>query len=357
MAETSQEKTEQATERRKRDSRKKGTVAKSNDLNHAVVTVVLLMVLPAAISILGTGFVQGMHTAFLRLTTDTNQVSIQRTFLSVLAPAAPGVLMIIAAAMGVGLVSNFAQVGLMFSPEAMIPNFSKVNPFEGFKRLLSSRSAFETGKSSLKLGLFGYLAYSAISARWSDIRAFPYMSPFGSLQAAGDILRTVGLRVGLVWLAIAAFDYFFQRKQMQKSIMMSKQEVKQEHKESEASAETKMARNQRRRKMRRTSMRKAVQSADVVITNPTHYAIAIQYNPAKGHAPIVVAKGQDLLAARIREAAKKSRVPIVPNPPLARALYRQCEVGDFVPRELFQAVAEVLSYVYKTLGQLKNFKR
>ncbi len=356
MADTSQERTEQATERRKRDARKKGTVAKSTDLNSAAVTVVLLMVLPTAISLLGSGFVQGMNSAFMQLTADTNQVNLQRTFLAALMPALPGIGCIIAAAMGVGLVANFAQVGFMFSPDAMIPNFSKLNPFEGMKRMLSSRSAFDTAKASLKLFVFGYLAYSAVSSRWSDIRALPYISPFGSLAVAGEILRTVGLRVALVWAAIAGLDYFFQRKQMQKSIMMSKQEVKQEHKESEGSQETKMARHIRRRKMRRGSMKKAVQSADVIITNPTHYAVAIQYDQSKGHAPIVVAKGADLLAARIRETAKAARVPIVPNPPLARALYRQCEVGDFVPRELFQAVAEVLSYVYRTLGKLKNYK-
>jgi flagellar biosynthetic protein FlhB len=357
MAETSQEKTEQATERRKRDARKKGTVAKSTDLNHAAVTIVLLMVLPAAFSMLGTGFVQGMKAGFMQLNSQGNPNSLLRSFLTCLSPCLPGIGLIMATAMGVGLASNIAQVGLTFSPESMVPNLAKLNPFEGLKRMLSSKSAFETGKASLKLGLFGYIAYSAISSRWSDIRAFSYISPFGSLEAMGEILRTVGIRVALVWATIAALDYFFQRKQMLKSIMMSKQEIKQEHKQSEGSPETKMARNIRRRKMRRSSMKRAVQTADVVITNPTHYAIAIKYDKLKGHAPIVVAKGQDLLAAKIRETAKAARVPIVPNPPLARALYRQCEVGDFVPRELFQAVAEVLAYVYRTLGKMKNVRR
>jgi flagellar biosynthetic protein FlhB len=357
MAETSQERTEQATERRKREARKKGTVAKSTDLNHAAVTIVLLMVLPAAIGMLGTGFVQGMRTGFLGLTAETNPTNILKTFVACLSPALPGIGLIIAAAMGVGLTANFAQVGFMISPEAMAPNFAKLNPLEGAKRLLSSRALFDTGKASLKLGLFGYLAYTAISAKWSDIRAFPYISPFGALQAAGEILHTVGLRVAIVWAAIAGADYFFQRKQIQNSLMMSKQEVKQEHKEAEGSPQTRMARNIRRRKMRRRSMKQAVQSADVIITNPTHFAVAIKYDMTKGHAPIVVAKGQDYLAARIRDTAKSARIPIVANPPLARALYRQCEVGDFVPRELFQAVAEVLAYVYKTLGKMRNVKR
>ena len=357
MAETSQERTEQATDKRKREARRKGTVAKSTDLNHSAVTLALLMILPIAVGKLGIGFAQGMSTTFSSISANPSRTSVLRTFMACLSPALPGVGLIIAAAMGVGLVCNFAQVGFTFSPEAMVPNFQKLNPFEGAKRFLSTRIFFDTAKSTAKLGLFGYIAYSAISSRWSDIRAFPYISPYGALQAAGEILHTVALRVALLWLAIAGLDYFYQRQQTQKSMMMSKQEVKQEHKESEGSPQTKMARNQRRRKMRRQSLQKAMKSADVVITNPTHYAVAISYNAAKGHAPIVVAKGQDFLAERIRETARAYHVPLVPNPPLARALYRQCEVGDYVPRELFQAVAEVLAYVYKTLGKLKNFSR
>lgn len=357
MAESSQERTEQATDKRKREARRKGTVTKSTDLTHAAVTVVLLLVLPIAVGRIGTGVAEGMTNTFLSITPDPSRTSVLRAFVACLTPALPGVAMIIAAAMGAGLVCNFAQVGFTFSPEAMVPNFQKLNPFEGAKRFLSSRIFFDTAKSTAKLGLFGYIAYAAIAARWSDIRAFPYMSPFGALQAAGEILHTLALRIALLWAAIAGLDYFFQRRQVQKSLMMSKQEVKQEHKDAEGSPQTKMARNMRRRRMRRQSLKKAIKSADAVITNPTHYAVAISYDARKGHAPRVVAKGQDFMAERIRETAKLYRVPIVPNPPLARALYRQCEVGDFVPRELFQAVAEVLAYVYKTLGRLKNFQR
>jgi flagellar biosynthetic protein FlhB len=162
------------------------------------------------------------------------------------------------------------------------------------------------------------------------------------------VIREIGLKVGFVWLGLAGLDYFLQRKQTDKQLRMTKEEVKQEMKEMEGSPELRAAIAQRRRKLSRRMMQ-AVKTADAVITNPTHYAIAIKYETGKMHAPQVVAKGVDLIALRIREVAKESKVPIVPNPPLARQLYKKCELGDYVPRELFQAVAEVLAYVYKTL--------
>jgi flagellar biosynthetic protein FlhB len=354
MAETSQERTEQATDKRKREARKKGTVAKSVDLNHAASTIALLMTLPLALSKLASAMLGTMRFALANPTEDPSFSGLQHRFLTCLVPVLPGIAIIMAVAVGVALVSNFAQVGLVFSPEALAPNFAKMNPLEGFKRMLSSRGAFETGKAALKAILFGYLAYSAIMSRWSDVSHLGFLNTMGGLQAIGEIMRTMALRIAIVWAILAGADYYFQRKQTNKGLMMSKQEVKQEHKESEGSPEVKMARHRRRHKLRRQRMRQAVQAADVVVTNPTHFAVAIQYSPTKGHAPIVVAKGQDLVAARIREFAKEAKVPIVANPPLARALHKQCEVGDFVPRELFQAVAEVLAYVYKTLGRVRR---
>jgi flagellar biosynthetic protein FlhB len=150
---------------------------------------------------------------------------------------------------------------------------------------------------------------------------------------------------------LAGIDYYFQRKQVDKQLRMSKQEVKQEMKEMEQSAELRGAIARKRRALSRSRMMEAVKKADVIVTNPTHFSIAIKYESGKMYAPQVVAKGADLVALKIREIAKEHKVPIVPNPPLARQLYKKCEVGDFVPREMFQAVAEVLAYVYRTMNR------
>jgi flagellar biosynthetic protein FlhB len=166
-------------------------------------------------------------------------------------------------------------------------------------------------------------------------------------------MKGIALRIAATWLVVAGIDYFFQRKQVDRQLRMSKEEVRQEMKDAETSPELKMA-QARRRRMNRGRMMEAVKTADAIITNPTHYSVAVKYKPGKDHAPMVVAKGLDLLALKIREIAKEHHIPIVPNPPLARALYKECELGDYVPRELFQGVAEVLAYVYKTIGGMNK---
>jgi flagellar biosynthetic protein FlhB len=256
--------------------------------------------------------------------------------------------------MGVGLVCGFLQVGLVLSPEAMIPTLTKLDPFQGAKRLFSVRSNMEGAKAVAKSLLFGWLVWSSISSSWPILANLANTHPYGSLQAVGSMLQSIVARVAVAWVVLAAIDYFVQRKQVDKSLKMTKQEVRQEMKEAETSPEFKAARAQRMRRLLRGRMMEAVKTADVVVTNPTHFAVALKYKPGQDHAPVVVAKGQDFLAARIREVAAEARVPLVPNPPLARALYKQCEIGDFVPRELFQVVAEVLAYVYKTLQAVKR---
>ena len=221
------------------------------------------------------------------------------------------------------------------------------------KRIFSITAGFEGGKAFGKSILFGALAFSAISGRWDELAGLPGMQPLAALALVGGVVRTMAMRVAMAWLAIAGLDFFFQRKQINKQLMMTKEELKQEMRESEGSPELKVAIAIRRRKLKKRMM-DAVRTADVVVTNPTHYAVAIEYKPGEHHAPIVVAKGADFLAAKIREVASEARVPIVPNPPLARALYRKCEIGDFVPRDYFQAVAEVLAYVYRTLKRVRK---
>jgi flagellar biosynthetic protein FlhB len=353
MSESSQEKTEEATPRRRLQARRKGTVTRSSDLNNALVLLALILVLPVAISRIGQGFMLGMTTAFRSLPTDLSFSSMSRFGMSVAQPSLVGLVLLMATAMGVGLACNFAQVGFVMSGESLTPSLSKLNPANGLKRLFSMSATFEGFKAAVKSALFMYVGWTAIQSALPQIVGLAGLTPAQSLATVGLLMRSIALRIAFVWLALAGLDYVFQRKQVDKQLRMTKEELKQEMKESETSPELKAAQAARRRKLSKGKVADAVRGADVIVTNPTHYAVAIKYEAGKSHAPVVVAKGVDFLAAKIREIAADARIPIVPNPPLARALYKKCEIGDYVPRELFQAVAEVLAFVYRTIKKVK----
>ncbi len=349
-----QERTEDATPKRRLDARKKGTVARSVELTSSIVLIVLLMAMPVAIGLLGKGFAGGLTTGMRIMPRDASPASILRYCLSVLQPSLGGLAMIFAIALALGVTCNVAQVGLVLSGESLSPNFAKLNPLEGFNRLLSTNAVFDAGKALFKSLLFGFIAFSAVAGSWGALLGLGMVPAQAGLIATGDIARGMAFKVVGVWLALAGIDYFFQRKRVDKMLRMTKEEVKQEMRQQEQSPEIRGALQRKRRQMARGRMMQNLKKADVVVTNPTHYAVALMYDQQKQTAPVVVAKGADLLAAKIREVAKEHEIPIVPNPPLARALYRQCELGDVVPRELFQAVAEVLAYVYKTIGRVRT---
>lgn len=354
MPETAQERTEEATPRKRREARKKGTVAKSMDLTSALVVLGLLIAMPTAISLLGGGFMKGMRSGLSSIPATADFRDVGSQIWLVLQPAMAGLALLVFTAMAIGVASNLAQVGFVMSAESMTPSFNKINPIEGLKRLFSRRAAFEGAKAILKSGVFALLTWSVISSNWDRLFGLSYLPPSGALAAVGEIIRSIAIRIGIAWLFLAAIDYYFQRQQVNKQLKMTKEEVKQEMKDAETSQELKMAMHKRRRQMAKRRMAEAMRKASVVVTNPTHYAVAIAYKPGEDHAPIVVAKGQDFMAAKIRELAEEYKVPIVPNPPLARALHKKCEIGDYVPRELFQAVAEVLAFVYRTLQQVRK---
>lgn len=349
-----QERTEEATPRRRQEARRKGTVTKSVELTNAVVLLGLLAALPWVLGRLGTEMVAAMNRAMGTLPTDAGFSTLNSFTTSQLGPVAAAFLPFLGVALVLGLITNFAQVGFTLSGEALSPSLSKINPFTGFQRLFSARAGMEGVKALIKSALFVYLAWTVVGGRWDDILNLSSLPALGAVSVLGSILQSILLRVGIAWLALAAFDYWFQRKQVDKQLRMTKDEVKREFREMETSPELKAAMAQRRRRLSKGRVAQAVREADVVITNPTHYAVAIQYDREKMHAPQVVAKGVDYMAIRIREIAAEAKVPLVPNPPLARQLYRKCEIGDFVPREMFQAVAEVLAYVYSTLKNVRK---
>ncbi|RYG22219.1 EscU/YscU/HrcU family type III secretion system export apparatus switch protein [bacterium] len=347
------EKTEKATPKRRQEARNQGTVAKSQDLVGALGTLVLLLTLPIAASIIGNGAVNAVKRAMHDM--PATPVPGQFTGLAIRSaqPMLGGLALLLAVAVGVAVIANIGQVGFKITPEALAPKFEKINPMSGFKRMLSKQGAMETAKGLVKTLLFGYLAYGVLRNAWPDLMNLGRFPLGVAFSVVAGVLKDIGFRIVPVWFVLACVDYGVQWKRVEDQMKMTKEEVKREAKEQQMSPEVYRERARRQRQMAKGGMMKAVKTADVIITNPTHYAIAIKYEHGKHAAPIVVAKGVDFLAAKIREEAKAHRVPLVPNPPLARALYKQCEIGDQVPHELFRGVAEVLAYVYRTLRRVQ----
>jgi len=259
--------------------------------------------------------------------------------------------------LAVGVAVGLVQSGMAFSFKPIIPDFNKVNPAQGFSRIFSLRTVVELVKSLMKLGVISYVAYADAGAL---IPAMPNLMQSNPAAGVAEIAsRAVnGLqRIGAALVALGILDYGYQYWEFRKSLRMTKQEVKQEHKQQEGSPEVKQKRRQRARELaRRRKALKDVPMADVVVTNPTHFAVAIKYEAGADSAPKVIAKGADLLAQRIKVIAKQSSVPMVENRPLARTLYATVDVGKTVPPELYQAVAEVLAFVYN-LRRDKRRKR
>jgi flagellar biosynthetic protein FlhB len=350
------EKTEEATPRKRQEARKKGTVAKSTDLAGALSLLVCGLLLPHVIRTLSSGLFTALNGTLVGPPGEISYSSVMRLFAAMLYPAFIAIGPLIFCLMAVGLASNFAQVGFVLSAEAMKPTWEKVNPLAGFKRLFSMRTTFEGLKAVFKLFVFSWIAYLVLKSEWATLVGLSYLPPAQAAMKLGGIIHTILVRIAGVWLALAIIDYVFQRKQIDKQLRMTKDELKREMKEQEGSPEIKAAMFHRRRKLLKGGLATRLKEADVVVTNPTHFAVALKYDRSEMHAPMVIAKGQDYLALKIREFAMDLDVPLYENPPLARALYKQCEAGDFIPRDLFPAVAEVLAYVYKSVKSAKKSK-
>lgn len=349
-----QEKTEEASARKKSEARKKGSVAHSVDLTGSLAMLAVILIFPMAMDKIRIGGMETMTIGLRSLPSEITMSLIGRRVLTCAMPLLTGFALVVGSVMLVGTAASTAQVGFVLSGEALKPNFNRMNPMEGFKRLFSRTAWFEAFKSLFKSILVALLAYSVISDSWGRLLSLGGMPLEGAASVTCDVVRSLLVRIVFAWLALAGLDYFFQKKKLSKDLMMSKQELKEEMKEFETNPEVRMAQARRRRQLAKGSLMQTIKNADVILTNPTHYAVALEYDAAKSTAPIVIAKGADHLAARIRELASEHGVPIVPNPPLTRALYHRCDIGDAVPKELFQPVAEVLAYVYRTLRRVRK---
>ena len=253
---------------------------------------------------------------------------------------------ILAVALLTGLFVNYAQVGFLFTMETLTPKFDRINPFNGFKRMFSTRSTVELIKALLKITVIIYVTYSYLNKETVNVIKLMDVDPGRIAVYVTGTAINGALRICAVLLILAVMDYGFQWFQYEKDLRMSKQEVKEEYKQVEGNPEiwSKIKLKQREMSMRR--MLHEVPKADVVITNPTHFAVALKYDTAVSSAPVVIAKGQDFIAMRIKEVAKENRIEMVENKALARNLYENVEIGQAIPPDLYQAVAEVLAFVY-----------
>ncbi len=345
------ERTEQATPRKRKQAREKGTVARSVDLNSSSVMFALAIFLPTLAAGVGSAMLQSMRNGLQVQDATADVAAIGRHLWSILQPLILPLLPILLIGVITGVSVGFMQVGFKPSIQPLQPKFERINPINGFKRLLSKQSAFEFFKTCTKMLLIAYIVFADIRSNQNELLGLSGMGPTQSVAWVGQFLAGIFLKVAMAWLVLGVIDYLFQRKVVEKQIMMTKDEVKREMKETETSPELRSEMHRRRQRLARSRMMQNVKHADVVITNPTEYAIALKYDPKKNASPVCLAKGRHLTAERIREEAKKARVPIVPNPPLARSLFDQVDVGEQIPPKLFQAVAEVLAYVFRVKGR------
>lgn len=354
FAEGSGEKTEDPTPKKLGDAREEGQVAKSTDLITASALIALFLTLRIFVGRIGNQFIEAFYEFYgniVKVTDDdfhivTANALIRESIYRILLILLP----IFLIAVMVVIVVNVFQVKWKVSTKPLKPKPDKFNPIKGFKKIFSKDKLVDTLKEVLKILAIMYIAYNTLIDYSGDLQKLYDMELIQAVEFIGDIVIKLGLNISIVFLIIGMADYIYQKFKFKKEMRMSKQEVKDEYKQSEGDPQIK---GKIKNKMREISQRRMMQmlpEADVVITNPTHFATAIKYDKDTGEAPVLVAKGADFLAQKIKEVARENHIEIVENKPLARMLYYNVEIGNEIPPELYQMTAEVLAYVYN----LKN---
>ena len=345
--ETDQEKTEQATSKRRQDAREKGQVAKSRELASVAVLGACLVYFYFGASAIATRLMELMRTSFrksgqMTISTDTIQPLLIDLLFQTFALLAPFLLVAIIA----GLMINILQVGFLFSSEAITPKFSKIDPIKGLQRLFSLRSLVELVKSLLKMAIIGFVAYLTISDESPKLPPLMDLGVSDILRYMGEVSFKIMCSTCFVLVILAVLDYGYQKWEHEKSLKMSLKEIKEENRQTEGDPLIKGRIKRLQREMAKKRMMVAVPKADVVITNPTHLAVAIRYEPETMNAPVVIAKGADFLAEKIKELARNSGVPVVENKLVAQVLYKMTPVEQAVPENLYKAIAEILAHIY-----------
>ncbi len=349
------EKTEPATSKKLEEVRKEGQVAKSKELITAVSLMALFLVLKLYMGNAGEKFISSFKDFYnifdvvisssgegFKMNLALNCLG--KMFLNVILIAAPFLIV----AMVIATLLNIVQQKWMITAKPLKPKASKISPMSGIKRIFSVKQLVELIKAVAMMCVIGFVAYSTIKDKMSLLLTF-YDIPFNAaLAAVGDIIINLGITISAVFLIIGFADLLYQRHKFKKDNMMTKQEVKDEFKNSEGDPQVKSQVKRRMMEISRRRMMEALPEADVVITNPTHFAVALKYEPNSGKAPVVIAKGADYLAFQIKDKAKEYNIEIVENKPLARILYHNVDIGMEIPPELYQVVAEILARVLQS---------
>lgn len=348
------EKTEPATSKKLNDVRKEGQVAKSKEIIMAVTLMALFIIIKVYVGNMGEKFISSFkefYNSFEIIVNSSSEglsmklaaESVKNIFVDTLNIVLP----IFLVAVVIAVLGNTLQQRWMVTSKPLAPKFSKLNPINGFKRLFSFKQLFELIKSIAMMLVIAYVVYTTVKDKMNLLLTFYDVTLYRALALTGDAIIDLGIKISGIFLVIGFVDLVYQRIKFKQDTMMTKQEVKDEFKNTEGDPQVK---GQIRRRMQEISRRRMMQQlpeADVVITNPTHFAVALKYEPNSGMAPVVIAKGADYLAFQIREKAKECNIEIVENKPLARILYNNVDIGMEIPPELYQAVAEILARVLK----------
>ncbi len=351
------EKTEVPTAKKLNDARKEGQVAKSKEIITALMLLALFVVIKFYIGNLGQQMIECFSEFYdlfgkiisnseygMRMVDATGVVSLGlTTVLNMIVP-------FIVLAVVIAILGNALQQKWMVTTKPLQPKLSKISPISGLKRMFNVKQLFEVGKSVAMIAVMSYVIYTTVKDKLGVLYTFYNISLYEALEIVGDIIVDLGIKISAVFLVIGFVDLIYQRHKFKEDMKMTKQEVKDEFKNTEGDPQVKGQIRRRMQQVSRRRMMEALPQADVVITNPTHFAVALKYEANKGQAPVVIAKGADYLAFDIKAKAKEYGIEIVENKPLARILYNNVEIGAQIPPELYQAVAEVLAFVYS----LKN---
>lgn len=352
----SSEKTEKATPKKREKAREEGQVLQSKEMTSAIVLLCMFITLRVFGSYIYEGILEVFKVFFTQSPKVEDLYSIKGTigiYLQVVIAFLKIILPIFAVALLTGLAMGYAQVGFLFTTKTLQFKLSRINPLSGFKRIFSIRSLTELVKSIFKIVVVGLIGFLYLKGEVANILKTMDMDVVSIAAYIGVTATNVAIRMCIAILALGILDFGYQWWEYEKNLKMSKQEVKEEHKQSEGNPEVKSKIKQKQRQMSMMRMMQDISEADVVITNPTHFAVAIKYDIKISDAPMVLAKGQNYIALRIKEKAKENGVEIVENKLLARTLFKTVEVGEKIPPDLYQAVAEVLAFVYG----LKNSKK
>ncbi len=353
------EKTEEPTAKKLEDARKEGQVAKSREIANGLGILALFLVLQLWVSSMGKSFLELFDLIYGEIPDTVALIggsvpatAMSRLFQYSLILIMKIVLPVFLVGFVVAFVSDYVQVKWKPTAKPLQPKFSKLNPVSGFKKIFSGNAIVELIKSIGKIGIIAYVSYSFLKDKGEQLFLLYDLELMPAVILIGDTVINLGIRIAVVYMILALADFAYQKYKFHKDMKMTKQEVKEEYKNQEGNPEIK---GKIRQKMREVSQRRMMQSlpqADVVITNPTHYAVAIKYDPDESPAPVVLAKGEDFLAQKIKEVARENNIEIVENKPLARMLYANVDIGAQIPPELYQAVAEVLAFVYHAKGRI-----